>query len=211
MLSAVATIGDRSTERSGRRHFTSLNYCHRFTHSDEPNPTALHSLELCIAPLCIHTAHKHMCVLAADPSWCLIPSHFRRPLLLSNWGGSEYNYGENHPALMWGRINGIKKIICWPSGPGAVWGWEGNLKQRRRRDRGALMSGMTKASDHREARLACRWGITFCKTPPSTISPNPSFPPHCPHTHSCCQDVQEQPHVCIKDCCFIKTATCVLH
>lgn len=77
-----------------------------------------------------HTAHKHMCLLAADPSWCLIPPHFLRPLLLSNWGGSEYNYGENHPGLMWGRINGIKKIICRPSGPSAVWGWEGNLKQR---------------------------------------------------------------------------------
>ncbi len=74
--------------------------------------------------------HKHMSVHATDPSWCLIPPHFLRPLLLSNWGGCEYNYGENHPGLMWGRINGIKKIICWPSGPGAVWGWEGNLKQR---------------------------------------------------------------------------------
>lgn len=94
-----------------------------------PDLTTFHSLELWFVPcVCMHhahAAHKH-----DDPSWRLIPPHFLRPLLLSNWGGSEYNYSENHPGLMWGRINGIKKIICWPSGPSAVWGWEGNLKQR---------------------------------------------------------------------------------
>lgn len=117
---------------------TSLNYCHTFTDSEEltqPVSSDMNSglLLTCAMP---HTrAHtlqkkKKMCVLAADPPWRLIPPHFLRPLLLSNWGSGEYNYGENHPGLMWGRINGIKKIICWPSGPTAVWGWEGNLKPK---------------------------------------------------------------------------------
>ncbi|KAK9523746.1 hypothetical protein VZT92_017648 [Zoarces viviparus] len=51
MLSALATIDDRSTERPGSRRSTSLNCCRRFTRSDEPNPTALRRLELWFAPL----------------------------------------------------------------------------------------------------------------------------------------------------------------
>lgn len=126
-LPAGAAAGGRITERSGRRHF-------HLTELLSPKPRTL----LC-CPTHTHTHRAYsMCVLAADPSWRLIPPHFLRPLLLSNWSGSEYNYGENHPGLMWGRINGIKKIICWPSGPGAVWGWEGNLKQREEKIGGGL-------------------------------------------------------------------------
>lgn len=136
---AWATLHNWTTNQSSCRHCTSLNYCHTFTDSEELTQPVSSDMNFGLLLTCAmpHTrAHtlrkkkKNMCVLAADPPWCLIPPHFLRPLLLSNWGSGEYNYGENHPGLMWGRINGIKKIICWPSGPSAVWGWEGNLKPR---------------------------------------------------------------------------------
>lgn len=105
--------------------------------------TSFRSLELWVA--LPHTHSTNMCVLTTHPPWCLIPPHFSRPLLLSNCGSSEYNYGENHPGLMWGWINGIKEIIFWPSGPATVWGWEGNLKQREEERGWVLMRGLMKS------------------------------------------------------------------
>lgn len=106
-----------------------------------------------------HTELTNAWIPAADPVWCLISPHFSRPLLLSNWSSSEYNYSENHPGLMWGRINGIKKIICWPSGPATVWGWEGNLKQGE-----VGWKGEGCVTTENLAWLVTR-GITFYKTP----------------------------------------------
>lgn len=115
-----------------------------------------------------HTQLRNTCIPSADPLWCLIPPHFSRPLLLSNWSSGEYNYGENHPGLMWGWINGIKKIICWPSGPATVWGWEGNLKQRGEEMVGASMS-RRKAHDHWEPCLTCLFGDYFLQDSPPQL------------------------------------------
>ena len=117
-----------------------------------------------------HT-HRNTCIPAADPLWCLIPPHFSRPLPLSNWSRSEYNYGENHPGLMWGWINGIKKIICWPSGPATVWGWEGNLKQKEEERRGALMSRRTESWWPLRALLGLSLQGLLSTRLPTTIAP----------------------------------------
>lgn len=137
-LSHLTQLDHKSVELSSL-HFTEL--LSHFHWQQGANPAGFLRHELWVAPYLCNATHtrthttgkKKTCVLAADPPWRLIPPHFLRPLLLSNWGSGEYNYGENHPGLMWGRINGIKKIICWPSGPTAVWGWEGNLKPKEKR------------------------------------------------------------------------------
>ena len=151
-------------------YFTSPNYCRPFTHNGDPSWTSFHSFELWFAPTHTHT-HRNTCIPSADPLWCLIPPHFSRPLPLSNWSRSEYNYGENHPGLMWGWINGIKKIICWPSGPATVWGWEGNLKQKEEERRGALMSRRTESWWPLRALLGLSLQGLLSTRLPTTIAP----------------------------------------
>ena len=208
-LSAWAASDARSTRRSARSPLDLLSPLH--TRQKTHNLTTFHHFwKLCLALLCVCVCvlHAHaptnMCVLAADPPVASHSTSFRQPL--SNWGGSEYNYGENHPGLMWGWINGIKKIICWPSGPRAAWGWEGNLKQGEGEIGGALMSVPKKASDHWEPCLAWRWGITSWTPPPPsththththTISPNPSQPLPAAHTLiPASRMFRNSPHAC---------------
>lgn len=120
-------------------HWTIVILSPTMVNQGPPLSTALNSGLL----PCTHTrTHTHRAHKRLYPCcWSVVMSHstsfLSRPLLLSNWSSSEYNYAENHPGLMWGWINGIKKIICWPSGPATVWGWEGNLKQREE-ERGGL-------------------------------------------------------------------------
>lgn len=139
-----------------------------------------------------HTQLRNTCIPSADPLWCLIPPHFSRPLLLSNWSSGEYNYGENHPGLMWGWINGIKKIICWPSGPATVWGWEGNLKQRGEEMVGALMSRLTKSPWPLRALFDLSlWGLLSPRLP-TTIAP------YCSHLAKSFEDVQSSSEDAVK-------------
>lgn len=175
---------------SGSQYFSSLNYCHCFTHDGEPSWTSFHGLELGFAPS--HTQLRNTCIPSTDPLWCLIPPHFSRPLLLSNWSSGEYNYGENHPGLMWGWINGIKKIICWPSGPATVWGWEGNLKQREEEMAGALMSRLTKSPWPLRALLDLSlWGLLSTRLP-TTIAP------YCSHLAKSFEDIQSRSEDAVK-------------
>lgn len=152
-----------------------------------------HRLKFCFSP----STRANTCVssplIRHDASFHLV---FSEHSPLSNWSGSEYNYGENHPGLMWEGINGIKKIICWPSGLSAAWDWKGNLKQRRRRD----MEGLNEGADGKPltTERLTRWaaGRLFSAGLVFTISPNSSHPPHCPHTLSSFKDVQEQLNTC---------------